>query len=54
MAFGFDRTMSIILGTRSIRDVIPFPKASSGVDPMTGAPSVANEEALKALKDILM
>jgi aspartyl-tRNA synthetase len=33
----------------SIREVIPFPKTLSGVDPMTGSPSAASEAALAEL-----
>jgi aspartyl-tRNA synthetase len=36
-------------GRRSIRDVIAFPKAASGVDPLTGAPAPVDERQLREL-----
>jgi aspartyl-tRNA synthetase len=39
IAFGWDRVMSLLAGAESIRDVIAFPKAASGLDPLTGAPT---------------
>ena len=38
MAFGWDRIIMLLAGADSIRDVIAFPKAASGGDPLTGAP----------------
>ncbi len=40
MAFGWDRVVMLLAGVDTIRDVIAFPKAASGADPLTGAPTV--------------
>jgi aspartyl-tRNA synthetase len=39
IAFGWDRVTMLLAGTPTIRDVIAFPKAASGLDPLTGAPT---------------
>lgn len=44
IAFGLDRLMSIICDTKSIRDVIAFPKSLDGKDLMSGAPSSISEK----------
>ena len=46
IALGIDRFVAVMLNTESIRDVIPFPKTQSGLDPLTGAPSIIFENEL--------
>ncbi|ETS61543.1 hypothetical protein PaG_04293 [Moesziomyces aphidis] len=39
IALGFDRLMAILCDTDTIRDVIAFPKQSSGIDPLFASPA---------------
>ena len=39
IAFGWDRTVALLAGADSIREVIAFPKSGGGVDPLTDAPA---------------
>jgi aspartyl-tRNA synthetase len=39
IAFGIDRLVAELVGTDAIREVMAFPKATSGGDPLTGAPT---------------
>ncbi|HLX49706.1 MAG TPA: aspartate--tRNA ligase [Streptosporangiaceae bacterium] len=44
IAFGWDRIMALLARKETIRDVIAFPKAASGLDPLTGAPTAITAE----------
>ncbi len=49
IAMGVDRLIAILAGRENIREVIAFPKAVSGADPLTGAPAPVDELQLREL-----
>jgi aspartyl-tRNA synthetase len=49
MALGFDRLVTIMLGLKSIREVIAFPKTTSASCPLTDAPSPVDRAQLLEL-----
>jgi aspartyl-tRNA synthetase len=48
-AMGIERFVALMAGEPNIRQVIAFPKVSSGSDPLTGAPATASNEQLREL-----
>jgi aspartyl-tRNA synthetase len=49
IAMGIDRLVAILAGRDNIREVIAFPKATSGADPLTGAPAPVDDAQLREL-----
>jgi aspartyl-tRNA synthetase len=49
IAMGIDRLIAILAGRDNIREVIAFPKATSGADPLTGAPAPVDDDQLREL-----
>lgn len=49
LAFGFDRWVLMLAHANSIRDVVPFPKNSKGIEPMTAAPGTVSQGQLDEL-----
>jgi aspartyl-tRNA synthetase len=48
-AMGIERFLALLAGEPNIRQVIAFPKVSSGSDPLTGAPASVSDEQLREL-----
>ena len=49
IAMGVDRVAALLAGRENIREVIAFPKATSGGDPLTGAPAPVEPAQLREL-----
>ena len=48
-ALGLERFVALLAGEQNIREVVAFPKTSSGSEPMTGAPTPIAQEILLEL-----
>ncbi|CAB1128970.1 aspartyl-tRNA synthetase, promiscuous (also recognizes tRNAasn) [Candidatus Hydrogenisulfobacillus filiaventi] len=49
IAFGLDRLVMLMVGARTIREVIAFPKTASGTDPLMEAPAPVDPRQLREL-----
>lgn len=49
MAFGLDRLVMLMLGCKSIREVIAFPKVASSAELMTDSPGIIDKKQLEEL-----
>ncbi len=48
-ALGIERFVALLAGESNIREIVAFPKTSTGSDPLTGAPTVMPQETLAEL-----
>ncbi|NJL97045.1 aspartate--tRNA ligase [Candidatus Gracilibacteria bacterium] len=48
-AWGIPRLLMVLLGEENVREVVPFPKNGSGIDPLTNSPSEIKETQLKEI-----